>query len=217
MSQLRRLGPRGFGTDLVSQLRDAERQLESDDSWGDRLTDAMAEVLAQIEEDYELQGQADEAFRQLEFLYSHGRIAQDLEIEWKTRLASFSHEELQSSLWVDLVRAVKHAQIGNTEVVRTWLSKTEQRILATMDQYEHLSITSSEITTETVLAHKFLNTGVESWLEALALLDAALDEPDSCAQAVLDCAREGQRYLLAVSLLNRQIASKENFLRLARN
>jgi hypothetical protein len=191
--------------------------LEADDSWGDRLTDALAEVLAQIEEDYQRQGHADEAFAQLQFLYSHGRIAQDLEFEWKTRMASFKPEELQSGLWVDLVRAVKHARKGNKEIVRGWLCRTERRILATMEQYEHLSITHSEITTETVLAHNFLNTGVESWLEALALLDSALDQPEFCWEAVFDRAQKGQRHLMAVSLLNRQIASKENFFRLARN
>ncbi len=213
---------RTYGTslereDLLARLASAVEQLENDDSWGDKLTDKIADALAQIEEDFTHKGEAGSAIARLEYLYSHGRASQQLERDWSDRLLSLSRDELRSGSWSDLEKALKHAKRGNFQVVAGWLARTERRFLSTIEQYDQLPITEAEVTTETVLAHKYLNSGVEYWLSSLALFEETMGTPDFCEQSILQLAEKGQKHLVAVSLLNREVSNRYRFNGMSRN
>ena len=180
ISQYRRLGPESFGSDFPRRLEEAALQLEHDTQWDAHLTDLLAVALTEAAEEFADNGSAESALARLAFLYTHGKAAQDLEENWRARMESLPLEALESNLTRDLGKALKAAAKGKTALVSGWLEQTETRILGIAERYETLTITSEEVTTESVLGHRLLQEGIEGWLEALALfrdgIESELDE-----------------------------------------
>ena len=180
ISQYRRLGSESFGSDFPRRLEEAALQLEQDTRWDAHLTDLLAVALTEAAEEFAQDGSAERALARLYFLYTHGKAAQDLEENWRSRMESLPLEALESPLTRDLAKALKAAARGKTALVVGWLEQTETRILTIAERYETLPITTEEVTTESVLGHRLLQEGIEGWLEALAAfrdgIDSELDE-----------------------------------------
>ena len=200
VSQYRRLGAESFGANLTAQLKQAAIQLEQDPKWNARLTDLMAIALSEAAEEYRETGSAQASLERLNFLYTHGKAAQDLEDEWTLRMNALPKENLESTLTSDLERALVAAQNGRTNLVTRWVEHTEERILQVAASYESLSISTDEVTTESVLSHRLLLEGIEYWLEALALFQEGL-EGGLDVEQVRSLAWQGQRRLKFVESL----------------
>ena len=66
-----------------------------------------------------------------------------------------------------------------------------------------VAVFEDEITTETVLCHRFLKQGLACWIRALEILKAGNFDPDK----VLENAMEGQRLLVMVQIVEDEIAA----------
>jgi hypothetical protein len=68
---------------------------------------------------------------------------------------------------------------------------------------------NSEVTSESVLGHKLLSEGLQSWLTALDMIRAALEEDvETDWQQVLDAAQEGNRLLIVVQKFSQRLQSQ---------
>lgn len=206
MARFRKAGAAGFGPDFPSWLKDAGLQLERDVKWDAKLTDFMASALQQAQAEFGRGGVAPMALERLNFLYTHGKAAQDLEAAWTTRCNGLTQAELQSPLFNDLERAFSAYRNGRRELVEKWLNQTEERFLRATARYEELVITPREVTTESVLGHRFLQEGADLWLEALALFRDGVEQDRVDESEVKEKALAGQRRLRFVSSLKNRPA-----------
>lgn len=188
----------------------AARQLETDDSLDARLTDAIAEKLAEAEEALELGRDGSSSLRNLANLYRQER---SLENRWARRAKSLSPAQLQTVTFKDLQKALDAASKKRFKLVKAWLDRVEQRLFSTWERYESSVVLPEEVTTESVLGHRYLSQGIEGWLEALAEFRATL-ETGVDRESVLSRAEAAQRLLLAVQLEQEQNCSKRAVLAL---
>ena len=131
--------------------------------------------------------------------------------QWNERRRNFTEADLHTELWEDFHDALACFAEGDADSVHEWLDEQESIFLAAWEQYEDLSIVSTEITKESVLCHLYLRDGVENWLEAMAGLRESLESKVSVSQEVLQFARIGQGYLIAVQMLETQIDQERDY------
>lgn len=195
----------------------AVAQLESDDSIDAGLTDQMAECLEEAQEAIAGGFTCQPALNRLVSLYHRNQAALPLEAKWRRRAANLGAVQLESSTWNDLHMALDAAQSGRLAPVSAWLDAVEQSFLSSWESYEQGDVLESEITTESVLCHRFLMEGTELWLEALSTFRDSLGSPIDRA-AVLQAAEAGQRLLILVQLLDQEAEeAMDRFFAWARN
>ena len=172
------------------------RQLETDDTLDARLTDALAEKLAEAEEALEGGRDGSSSLHGLATLYKQGR---SLESRWSRRAQNLTTEQLQTVTFRDLHKALEAAAQKRFKLVEAWLDLVEQRFFSIWDNYEISVVLPEEVTTESVLGHRYLSQGIEGWLEALAEFRSTL-KTGVDRQAVLARAEAAQRLLMVVQL-----------------
>ena len=196
-------------SNLESRWRDrfsaAAEQLEIDDLIDSRLTDMMADCLAEAEEALDSGYDFRPALNRLCSLYHRNLESVPLETVWRRKAAHLGAVQLNSSSWGGLHAALDGAIRGELVKVAGWLEQMEEYFLNCWDNYENSDILESEITTESVLCHRFLQEGIELWLEALAEFRDGLQTQSLCRTKVLALAEEGQRYLVVVQLLEDEL------------
>ncbi|MFA5508134.1 MAG: hypothetical protein WC314_13890 [Vulcanimicrobiota bacterium] len=122
----------------------------------------------------------------------------DLHAHWRERIRLFTEVELQTGLMLDLRRALEALEQRRTSVVLRWVDLVEERLLEVWNRYERTPLVSDEVTAETVLGHRFLDHGVEGWLDVLAGLREKAGGATVSRSTLLEEALEAQRNLLAV-------------------
>ncbi len=142
---------------------------------------------------------------------------QTLEDAWLQRADQLGLAQLDSPVWNDLHDALHAVGSGYHQAVKEWIHLVEDRFLATWESYESGDVLDEEVSTESVLCHRFLMEGVELWLSALAdFRDSVDDRVDR--DSILKQAEAGQRFLVLVQLINDEAESvTNNFLSWARN
>lgn len=180
----------------------AALQLENDDSLDAHLTDQMADALGEAEECIGAGRNALPALNRLISLYHRGQSQLSLEEKWLKKAQGLGLAQLDTPTWNDLHLALDAAQAGRASVVLRWVEMVEEKFISTWESYEASDVLECEITTESVLGHRFLREGSELWLEALGQLKesllsgAALDR-----SAILAQAEAGQRLLVLMQVL----------------
>ena len=217
VGQLENGGLFSLGGSWQAWFDGALSQLESDDSIDAALTDEMAECLDEALEAITLGSTCQPALNRLVSLYHRNQASLPLEAKWRRRAANLGAVQLESTTWEDLHVALDAAQSGRLAPVATWLEAVEQTFLSSWESYEQGDVLEDEITTESVLCHRFLMEGTELWLEALAIFRDSLGGPIDRA-AVLQAAEAGQRLLILVQLLDQEAEeAMERFFAWARN
>lgn len=182
----------------------AAEQLETDDSIESRLTDEMADCLAEAEEALTGGVSCQPALNRLISLYRSNQNSLPLELQWRRRAAGLGTVQLESATWSDLHLALDAAEAGRTAPVARWIDAVEQSFLSRWESYEESDVLEHEITTESVVCHRLLLEGTELWLEALATFRELL-AGDADRTAVLELAEAGQRLLILVQLLDQEV------------
>lgn len=195
----------------------AAAQLENDDSIDSRLTDEMAECLGEAEEAISVGLNCQPALNRLISLYHRNLAGMSLEQKWRRRAAGLGSAQLDSAAWNDLHLALDAAMAGRLAPVARWLDAMEQNLLVSWESYEDGDVLEEEVTTESVLCHRFLLEGTEFWLEAIANFRDSLAGPIDRA-AILETAEAGQRLLILVQLLDEEAEeAMDSFFSWARN
>ncbi len=187
----------------------ALRQLELDDSFDAATTDGMVDALLEAEEAFEEGLCVETPLRSLVSLYLDDRKEETLESRWRAIAANLTRDELASDLWEGLQGALKSYTLGHNTKVLGWLESTENSFLQVWSEYESLEIIDEEITAESILFHHFLKEGIESWLEALVAFREFLTGQAS-VHKILTNAEQGQRMLMAVTIIEKSIATAES-------
>ncbi len=139
------------------------------------------------------------------------------EEEWLTRARNLGSALLESPVWNDLHEAVDALEQGHWQAVEQWVDVVEKRFFSTWEAYESGDILDEEISTESVLCHRFLMDGTELWLDALSDLREGIGGQIDRGK-ILGRAEAGQRLLVLVQLLNDEAQESLNrFLNWARN
>lgn len=178
----------------------AAEQLECDDSFDPQLTDQMVDCLVEAEDALLSGGDANLALKRLVALYHSQAKLDSLEELWLFKASQLGTAQLETETWNDLHKALEAAQSGRTSLVERWLDCVEEEFLAAWEGYEATDVLEEEITTESVLCHRFLLEGVEGWLEALTIFRETLG-PELDRSAILRTAEQAQRLLILVQLL----------------
>ena len=186
-------------------------QLENDDSLDVRLSDAIAEKLAEASEALERGYDGSSSLHGLVSLYQQG---QSVESRWSRRAQGLTWDQLQTVTFKDLQKALDAAEKKSFKLVRAWLDRVEQRLFSTWESYETSVVLPDEVTTESVLGHRYLSQGIEGWLEALAELRETL-ESGVDRVSVLGRAEAAQRFLLTMQIEQDQAPTKRALLALA--
>ncbi len=195
----------GETADWRSWYQAALEQLEIDDSLDPQTTDRLMDALLDAETALQ-EGRSEEpSLQRVVDLYTQGRQGSRLQSSWLRRAEALANEDLETETWIDLQEALELLQQGDVESTESWLEETTANLIAVWHEYENLSILDEEITCETVLGHRFLRDGVEFWLEALDLLKEGLTE-NFDSQTILDRARQGQRRLVLLQIIEEENA-----------
>ncbi len=181
----------------------ASAQLEVDDSIDSRLTDEMADCLGEAEEAITQGYTSQPALNRLVSLYHRNQESLPLELKWRRRAAGLGLAQLESNTWEDLHAALDAAQAGRTSSVARWLDLVEQHFLNSWESYEDGDVLEEEVTTESVLCHRFLMEGTELWLDALSTFRESLGGAIDRA-SILELAEAGQRNLILVQILDQE-------------
>ena len=206
-------GPRGLeqlvhriqvgGVDSLSTCWEAWfsgalEQLEMDDSIEARVADGMADALAEAEEALREGLRPEQALLRLVGLFSEARV----ELVWRQKASSLQAEQLHSTTWDDLHKALE-ATTHSPALVEAWVDWAEGQFLSLWESYEAGDVLCKEVTIESILGHEFLAEGVEEWLTALAQLRESLDGPVDHA-SILQRAEAGQRLLMALQVIEQE-------------
>jgi hypothetical protein len=202
VGQLESGGVFSLGLSWQTWFQNAAEQLELDDSIDPRLTDELAETLAEAEEAITSGRNSAPALNRLVSLYHRNQEGKPLEQRWREKAAGLGLVQLETRTWDDLHKALDAAEAGRLSLVGRWIDKVEETFLATWDGYEQSDVLEEEITAESVLGHRLLREGVEAWLEALALFRDTLGNLDRAG--ILALAEEGQRLLIVVQVIQRE-------------
>lgn len=193
--------------DWNSWFEAAMAQLETDDLIDSRFTDSMADCLFEAEDALKTGFDFRPALKRLCHLYHRNLESQPLELVWRRRAASLGAVQLSSSTWNGLQAALDDVARGPSKRVAVWLDQIEEYFLGCWETYEEGDVLESEITTESVLCHRFLQEGTELWLEAISAFREGLSL-GVCRQTVLKLAEEGQRHLVLVQILHEEMENR---------
>lgn len=190
----------------------AAQQLENDDSLDARLTDEMADALGEAEEAICEGRNSLPALNRLVALYHRGQGELTIEAKWLKKAELLGLAQLETPVWNDLHRALDAAEAGRSGLVAKWLEKVEEKFIATWESYEAGDVLDEEITTESVLGHRFLQEGSELWLGALAEFKDALEGGVTAAtrSSILAQAEQGQRLLVLMQILEQEAEQAMN-------
>lgn len=185
-------------------LAAALEQLEVDDRFDGALTDAMVDTLV-MAEDAMTEGQSVAgALNRLVSLYNRARREGGLERVWRGRVADLTQDDLETELWLDLHEVLDLVADGDQDTAESWLEETSHRFQSAWARYESETVFfEDEITSETVLCHRFLKEGAGLWLEALLKLQSGQVD----AEEVLRTAEQGQRLLVMVQVIEDELNS----------
>ncbi len=204
VSELETSGLCSLGLSWQNWFQRAVEQLETDDSIDARLTDELAESLAEAEEAIADGCDSGPALRRLISLYHRNQESKPLELRWREKAASLGTIQLESRTWEDLHKALDASAAGRLAVVSRWIDKVEETFLAIWEGYERSDVLQEEITLESVLGHRLLREGVEGWLEALASFRESLDNFNLKRTAILTQAEAAQRLLMVVQVIEQE-------------
>lgn len=183
-------------------LQSATEQLETDDSIDARLTDELAETLAEADDALASGRNATGPLNRIVSAYRRAEQARPLEQRYREKAAGLGIVQLESRTWDDLNKALDAADAGRLKLVGRWIDSVEESFLAAWESYEHSDILADEITAESVLGHRLLREGIEGWLEALAELRDTLGQHDR--RTILAQAEQGQRLLMVVQIVEQE-------------
>lgn len=200
-------GVNALGSAWQAWFASALEQLEADDSIEAHVADAMADALSEAEEALSLGHRPEAALQRLVALFTEART----EAHWRLKAQSLRPEQLSSTTWNDLHKALD-AAAHSPALVEAWISHVEGEFLAQWDSYESSDVLPQEVTSESILGHEFLSQGLEEWLSALAELRDSLDTQVDRA-SVLARAEAGQRLLVAVQVIEEERRNvRQNFI-----
>jgi hypothetical protein len=203
VNQLQSGGMYSLGAAWRNWFEAAAEQLENDDSLDARLTDEMADALGEAEAAICEGRNSLPALNRLVSLYHRGQAELSLEAKWTKKAQMLGLAQLESPIWNDLHSALDAAEAGKVAPVARWIEMVEERFIATWESYEAGDVLENEVTTESVLGHRFLRDGAELWLSALGQfkdsLAGGLDRGSILAQA-----EEGQRLLVVMQILEQE-------------
>lgn len=169
-----------------------------DDSIEPHLADSLADALVEAEEALQIGHRPDEPLSRLVNLFAQA----NLKARWTTRSETLRSQDLQSSMWDDLHKALD-AATASPAVVEAWVDWAEGEFLSQWERYESSDVQPQEVTIESVLGHQFLQSGVEHWLEALFELKETLPSGIDSA-SILAQAEAGQRLLVTVQVIEEE-------------
>lgn len=129
---------------------------------------------------------------------------QSIEEVWLKRADNLSEAEICTEVFSDLQLALKAAKMGRTALVHRWLEHTEARFLSVWEEYERGDVLDEEVTTESILGHRFLLEGVEGWLDALGAFREGLEAGAVNPEEIFECAEFAQRRLVLLQILEQE-------------
>lgn len=138
---------------------------------------------------------------------THSSQAARLKAQWRQEMESLSDRELVSPLSRDLDRALEAYKQGRVALVSEWLRLTVAKFLTASEDYQSMRLQPAEVTTESVLGHRYLLDGIDYWLEALSLFQEGL-EGEIDLVAIKEFAREGMKRLKFVESLREMFAPR---------
>ena len=196
---------------LSRWLDKALLQVEHDESLDPHISDDFVSIIEATSEAHTA-GLATAPYLQLlAELHRKSHQAPSLQSQWAQKRADFADQDIETDMWVDFLDALELAKEGDTDSCYDWLSEQEECFLAVWSEYEGQSILDSEITSESALGHAYLRDGVETWLEAIAMLKDSLEIGQPDLDTVKAKAREAQCYLVAVQLLEEKVQADRQF------
>ena len=180
-------------------------QLEYDDRIEPRQADALADTLEEAIEAITARHNSEGCLHRLVGLYCRNLESTPLEKRWRDCADSLGAAQLNTGTWEELHQALDAAAAGRTSLALQWIEAVEEDFWGAWTNYEEISILPSEITQESALGHQYLRAGIEGWLAALEIFRTKLGNLDR--QAVLKEAETGQRFLIALQLMEEQTKS----------
>lgn len=129
-----------------------------------------------------------------------------LETVWREKAQNLGLAQLETSTWEDLHKALDAAASGRRALVSKWIDTVEDTFLKTWESYEKSDVLEHEVTAESVLGHRFLQEGIEGWLEALAAFRESLETGLNRSE-ILAAAETAQRLLIVVQMVEQESQS----------
>ena len=132
-----------------------------------------------------------------------------LESEFRT-LASELHEAVWcTSTYLELEAALDSFDEDGDELrLLDYLEVRKERIAQVLQSYADTTLVAEEVTLESVVGHRLLTEGLESWLKALELAEVGLQQRGPSWEVSLEAAERGNRLLLATQKLHLRVASQ---------
>ncbi len=134
---------------------------------------------------------------------------QDLESEFRS-IAGALHEEVWcTATYLELEAAFEDFDGDGDELrLLDYLEVRRERIHQVLDSYASQTLVSDEVTLESVVGHRLLTEGLQSWLAALDLAEVNLQQREASWEGPLEAAERGNRLLLATQKLHLRVASQ---------
>ncbi len=180
----------------------AFHQLESDDSIDAETADRSAVAL----ENLLLASQSEASIAPYlgELVIAYGS-SPDLATAWEIRRRTLGEEEIRTELWDDFEDALACLREGDPESAALWVEELAQSFSQARDDYYGIQVLEEEICLESVLGHRFLKEGIDSWLQAMTSLRESIEQGIDRLNEIVGLARDGQRSLMVVQLLEKEI------------
>ena len=135
--------------------------------------------------------------------------AGELDAELRELAEQLPERDWCTSSYLKVEHGIQSYLDGEDGPLQSALREMETIIEAAWEPYAQSSVVNSEVTSESVLGHKLLSEGLQSWLTALDMIRAALEEDvETDWQQVLDAAPEGNRLLIVVQKFSQRLQSQ---------
>ena len=130
---------------------------------------------------------------------------EEIEEELRVTAADLYGDSWQTPLWDLVCEAVEHAQLDEWEDFEEILDQVEDDIESSWQHYSELKIGEEEVTQETIIGHRLLLEGLQTWLDAVSQLFEAAEGKESW-ETGLESAEWGNRLLVTSEIYARRLA-----------
>lgn len=187
---------------LVREVREAREGLLEEDP--------LAGLLDRIEAELWDGAVPGDALRELAHVWSSEQVPDELpatllvEEEIRLEAARLADPEWNTTFYLQALQALGDLEGEDVEGFSSHLGAMRERVLQAWELYAQTPLLDEEVTAETTAGHRVLREGLEGWLAALELLEAAARGEAEVLEA-LELAQVSNRLLVAVQKHSRRL------------
>jgi hypothetical protein len=126
---------------------------------------------------------------------------QRLEDEFRALAQALPVLDWHSRSYGRLLKVLDEVDAGSAEAFFDYLDSKRQLLEEAWARYAQTPVLQAEVTAESVVGHRLLQSAIEAWMHALDLLEQAAESQQSFRQGLAEAER-GNRLLTAVDRLN---------------